>query len=254
TAADMRTHVNMVQEVMQAVMKPDIHYGIIPGTKKPTLYKAGAEVLCVAFRIADNYSIEDLSADGNARFRVRCMGVHQVTGLTLGEGMGECSTHEEKYKWRAAICQEEFDSVPENMRRIKFAKWNNKVEKKQQVRTEPADAANTALKMACKRAKIAMTLNVLAASDIFTQDIEDLPPELQEREDARQAEAGDVRKEPESWPQDKFDAALLKHAPTVASGAKTARAIAEALNARGIRTARGGAWHDSTVRNLLARV
>ena len=108
------------------------------------------------------------------------------------------------------------------MRRIKFAKWNNKVEKRQQVRTEPADAANTALKMACKRAKIAMTLNVLAASDIFTQDIEDLPPELQEREDARQAEAGDVRKEPEPWPQDKFDAALLKHAPTVASGAKTA--------------------------------
>jgi hypothetical protein len=28
----------------------------------------------------------------------------------------------------------------------------------------------------------------------------------------------------------------------------------KALNNRGIRTARGGAWHDSTVRNLLARV
>ncbi len=38
-----------------------------------------------------------------------------------------------------------------------------------------------------------------------------------------------------------------------ASGAKTIRAIAEALNTRGIRTARGGAWYDSTVRNLLAR-
>jgi len=38
-----------------------------------------------------------------------------------------------------------------------------------------------------------------------------------------------------------------------ASGAKTARAIAEALNARGIRTVRGGAWYDSTVRNLMAR-
>ena len=35
--------------------------------------------------------------------------------------------------------------------------------------------------------------------------------------------------------------------------ATTHRAIAAALNARGIRTARGGAWHDSTVRNLLAR-
>jgi DNA invertase Pin-like site-specific DNA recombinase len=38
-----------------------------------------------------------------------------------------------------------------------------------------------------------------------------------------------------------------------AAGAVTTRAIAAALNARGIRTARGGAWHDSTVRNLLAR-
>jgi DNA invertase Pin-like site-specific DNA recombinase len=38
-----------------------------------------------------------------------------------------------------------------------------------------------------------------------------------------------------------------------ASGTTTVRAIAEALNARGIRTARGGEWHHSTVRNLLAR-
>jgi DNA invertase Pin-like site-specific DNA recombinase len=38
-----------------------------------------------------------------------------------------------------------------------------------------------------------------------------------------------------------------------AVGATTFRAIAAALNDRGVRTARGGAWHDSTVRNLLAR-
>lgn len=38
-----------------------------------------------------------------------------------------------------------------------------------------------------------------------------------------------------------------------AAGSTTPRAIAAALNARGIRTARGGAWYDSTVRNLLAR-
>jgi DNA invertase Pin-like site-specific DNA recombinase len=37
------------------------------------------------------------------------------------------------------------------------------------------------------------------------------------------------------------------------TGATTLRAIAAALNARGVRTARGGQWHDSTVRNLLAR-
>ena len=38
-----------------------------------------------------------------------------------------------------------------------------------------------------------------------------------------------------------------------AGGATTLRAIAEALNARGIRTARGGQWHAMTVQNLLAR-
>jgi len=38
-----------------------------------------------------------------------------------------------------------------------------------------------------------------------------------------------------------------------ATGLTTSRAIAGALNERGIRTARGGAWYGSTVRNLLAR-
>jgi hypothetical protein len=35
------------------------------------------------------------------------------------------------------------------------------------------------------------------------------------------------------------------------AGATTFRAIAKALNDRGVRT--GRTWHDSTVRNLLAR-
>jgi DNA invertase Pin-like site-specific DNA recombinase len=38
-----------------------------------------------------------------------------------------------------------------------------------------------------------------------------------------------------------------------AAGITSTRDIAAALNARGIRTARGGEWHHSTVRNLLAR-
>ena len=38
-----------------------------------------------------------------------------------------------------------------------------------------------------------------------------------------------------------------------ASGITGPRAIATALNARGVRTARGGEWHHSTVRNLLSR-
>jgi DNA invertase Pin-like site-specific DNA recombinase len=38
-----------------------------------------------------------------------------------------------------------------------------------------------------------------------------------------------------------------------AMGVTDLRGVATALNERGVRTARGGAWHNSTVRNLLAR-
>ncbi len=38
-----------------------------------------------------------------------------------------------------------------------------------------------------------------------------------------------------------------------ASGATTLRAGAAALNARGIRTARGGEWYATSVNNVLAR-
>jgi DNA invertase Pin-like site-specific DNA recombinase len=38
-----------------------------------------------------------------------------------------------------------------------------------------------------------------------------------------------------------------------ASGITTIRALADELNARGVRTARGGAWHPATVHGLLTR-
>ncbi len=39
SAIEIRQRVNLVQEVMQGIMKKDTHYGTIPGTPKPTLYK-----------------------------------------------------------------------------------------------------------------------------------------------------------------------------------------------------------------------
>lgn len=179
--ADIISHVAMVQEVMRAVMKPEVHYGVIPGTDKPTLYKQGAEVLCMAFRVADSYLVEDLSTADVVRYRVTCTGVHQVTGLVLGTGMGEASSGEEKYKWRKAY-EPEFNETPANMRRKKngFNKAKKETYSTFQVRTEPADLANTILKMANKRAKIAMTINVTACGDMFGQDLEDMDEALRD--------------------------------------------------------------------------
>ncbi len=231
TAADMRAQVNLVQEVMKAVMKKEMHYGVIPGTQKPTLYKAGAEVLCATFRIADKYDISDLTVDGMARFRVRCIGTHQGTGIVLGEGMGECSSHEEKYKWRGALCDEEFEATPENLRRVKFKKYQGKVSKTAQIRTESADQANTILKMACKRAKIAMTLNVTAASDIFTQDIEDLPAELRHDEDETQEQQPTG---PQPYPAEAFTKNLPTWTKLIQDGKKTGEQIITTVSSKAV--------------------
>lgn len=182
TASDMREQVNLVQEVMKAVMKPDVHYGIIPGCKQPSLYKAGSEVLLATFRIAVSVHVEDLSTDDCIRYRVRTVGTHAPSGIVVGEGIGECSSNEAKYKWRRCYIQKEFDTTPESRRRIKYIEWNGKVYENMEVRTDPSDVANTILKMAKKRAQIDMTLTATAASDCFSQDLEDLPEELRERD------------------------------------------------------------------------
>lgn len=175
SAADVKAQVNRVQEVMRAVMIRDTHYGTVPGTDKPSLYKAGAEVLLSTFRIAVDPEVIDLSTDDEIRYRVRAVGRHILSHNVVGAGVGEASTSEDKYRWRAAVSQAEFDATPENRRRLKYQRGGGTVA---QVRTSPADLANTVLKMAKKRAQIDLCLTALAASDIFTQDVEDMPDEL----------------------------------------------------------------------------
>lgn len=179
TAVEIRAQVNLIQEVMRAVMKENTHYGVIPGCQKPSLWKPGAEVLFATFRVAVDPVAEDLSTPDEARFRVvaRATSNH---GLQLGSAMGEASSSEEKYKWREVVCDEEWDATAEDQRRHKWKRGKQGAWSIRQVRTQIADCRNTILKMAAKRATVALALQVTAASDIFTQDIEDVPEEVRE--------------------------------------------------------------------------
>jgi hypothetical protein len=250
--ADIISHVATVQEVMRAVMKPDVHYGKIPGTDKPTLYKAGAEVLCMVFRIAASYQVEDLSTADAVRYRVTCTGTHQITGAVLGAGMGEASSGEEKYKWRKAASPQEYDETPTNMRRTKHIKpRNGNGFAIQQVRTEPADLANTILKMANKRANMAMVLNVTAASDCFAQDLEDMDEALRDHLSRHGDDApppADAPKGPPVWPADKFADQVPRWSKAVAEGIKTVDDILTWARAKGVLTAE----QEKTIRAFKA--
>ena len=183
TAPQVKAQVQRIQEIMAAVMKEGHHYGVIPGTPKPTLYKPGSEKLLSTFHIGvdpSGDSVTDLSTADEVRYRVAVRGFSQATGALLGVGIGECSSNEEKYKWRKPVCDQEFEETPEDRKRIAWKKGEKGPYQQKQIRTNPADVANTILKMAKKRAQIDMTLTVTAASDIFDQDLEDLPDGLRE--------------------------------------------------------------------------
>jgi hypothetical protein len=178
SAAQVKAQADLIMEVMLGVMKKDMHYGTIPGCgPKPTLLKPGAEKLMATFKLAADPQIEEIPTDDGITFRIVCRLTYIPTGLFVGSGVGECSTKEEKYNWQKAACDEEFNATPEDRRRLKWKAGygNKKAYSIKQVRTNPADQANTVLKMAKKRALVDGTLTALAASDCFTQDIEDMP-------------------------------------------------------------------------------
>lgn len=180
TADQVKAQADLIHEVMCKVMKKKHHYGIIPGCgDKPTLLKPGAEKLMSTFKLAADPQVMEVPTEDGITFRIICRLTHIPTGLFVGSGVGECSTKEEKYNWRAAVCNEEYEATPEDRRREKWkAGYQGKPATSiKQVRTNPADLANTVLKMGKKRALVDGTLTALAASDCFTQDIEDMSKE-----------------------------------------------------------------------------
>jgi|LSQX01.2.fsa_nt_gb hypothetical protein len=182
TVAGVKARVQLVQSVMRGVMKEGTHYGVIPGTKEKSLRKPGAEILGLTFQFAPRYAIEDLSELPEVvRYRIQCDLYHQEAGTFIGSGHGEASSDEDKYRWRKAVCEEEFEATPEDRRRVKWAKGQGgSTYSVRQVRMEPADIANTVLKMAEKRSFVDAIRTATACSDMFAQDLEDLPSEVRE--------------------------------------------------------------------------
>jgi hypothetical protein len=199
TASDVKAQVTLVQQVMRAVMQEGFHYGVIPGTEKPTLLKPGAEKLTMTFRLAPELTVDmtDLG-DGHREYRVKVALRHIVTGQMWGEGVGSCSTMESRYRYRnaALTCPHCGQSAIIKGRAeygggwlcfgkkggcgAKFSDNDSDITNQATGRVENPDISdtwNTALKMAKKRALVDATLTATAASDCFNQDLEDFMPE-----------------------------------------------------------------------------
>lgn len=161
------SHYGTLVDFCQRILQKDVDFGVIPGTRKPTLLKPGAEKLCQLFSLRPKLelisSVQDWTGQQHGldfplfsfHYRVslyRC-------GELLAEGEGVCSSAE--YKYRKQGQQGIYNSV------------------------------NTICKMAQKRALVAAVLVACGASEFFTQDMEDFeasltnnPRDDQQRKDA----------------------------------------------------------------------
>ncbi len=188
-----------VQQLMKSALTEDEHYGVIPGTNtgkskpKPTLLQPGAQKLCFMFRLVPRFHVKRIDLPGDHREYTVCCELEN-SGVHVGEGVGLCSTMESKYRWRKAerlcpkcsgdfikrsktgdkgwYCFAKIGGCGEN-----FAAGDHRIVGQEVGRKENPDIAdtyNTVLKMAKKRAFVDATLTATAASDSFTQDVEDM--------------------------------------------------------------------------------
>lgn len=192
SVADVKRQVNEMATLLKDVMQKGTHFDQIPGAgPKPVLLKGGAEKLSLMFRLAPRYKVSKTDFEGGHReYMVECELYHIATNQYWGGGVGSCSTMEKKYKYRRSEGENTGKPVPKEYwkdRDASFIGGKGFQTKKDQAgrwmiftrgenteNPDIADTYNTVLKMAKKRAHVDAILTATSASDIFTQDAEDM--------------------------------------------------------------------------------
>lgn len=186
---EVKKRVEMIEELYRDVLKEDVHYGIIPGCKKPSLWKPGAEMIVTMFQLAPKSTTVKEWLD-NGHMNVDAItDLYTPDGIFVARGEGSCSTLETKYRYRHAdgedlgpVPQEYWQSGTDSSSRDAsllhggYAKKTDQgwriLKRGDRVENDNiADTYNTVKKMGVKRSLVASTLN-LGASAVFTQDTE----------------------------------------------------------------------------------
>ncbi len=204
-----KLELNRMREIQRAVMVEEVDYGVIPGTDKPTLFQPGAQVLNRMAAFRPSYTPERHVGNGSTSpilgYSVECELWNQ-NGEVVGEGFGSANSWEKKHRYRyadkecpecgaKAIYRSKDSGTAYFCWRkkggcgVEFApgKESEAIDAQPMMTENPDqyDLDNTLLKMACKRAYVAATVQAHACSGQFAQD---LPPE-----DQAPAEAGDQK-------------------------------------------------------------
>ncbi len=197
TVEQLVAQMDKLRDVMRRAMKEGEDFGSIPGTgggKKPLL-QPGAEKLAMMFRFAPSYTIVQTDLPNFHReFSVTCRLTHIPTGNFCGEATASCSSLEPKYRYRGGslACPECGKSAIIKGKQEYGGGWvcfkkkggcgakypDDQFSSAMLDKVENPDIAgefNTIVQMAQKRAFLRAIRQATAASELFTQDIEEQP-------------------------------------------------------------------------------
>lgn len=167
------------RSLISKALQPKRDYGLIPGTQKETLFKAGAERIVLAFGCYARFIVREKEVDHNAEVRFskkqRVYNNAHAGDRSYTEKMVDGISHGiYRYVIECEIVFRETDSVVGA-----FIGSCSSLESKYIDR--PRDTENTIIKMAEKRALVGAALTTFGLSDQFTQDTEDMPDEIRDR-------------------------------------------------------------------------
>jgi hypothetical protein len=176
--------IKQFQSLVQTLTTKDVDYGVIPGTKKPTLLKPGAEKIAKLMGLCDQYEIlkeEENYKEKFFAYTFKCKLVSISSGALISEGVGSCNSWESKYKYRWVYSSQlppEYKDI--ETRKDLVTRWRGKIPQYRLENEDIYSQVNTILKMAKKRSLIDAVLSAGRLSEVFTQDLEDVPVETEE--------------------------------------------------------------------------
>ena len=165
------------QAMVKRLLTPNVDYGVIPGTKKPTLLKPGAEKIIKLMQLSDSYQILSKEEDYQKpffAFTVKCQLKSYSSGKLMSEGMGQCNSNESKYRYRWVFDNQLPAGFDRETAHIKTVGRGQVYVMYRIDNDDICSQVNTILKMAEKRAKVDAALSAGRLSELFTQDIEDM--------------------------------------------------------------------------------
>lgn len=180
-------------------LKRDLDYGVIPGTKKPSLLKPGAHKIFAFYDVFPDPDVEpDFIELGEGHLEVRCKTrlISRITDKVVGGGRGSCTTMESRFRFRKAarVCpecgkeaiikgKEDFGGGWLCWKKhktvagcgAKFEDGDPAIEDQAEGQVDNEniwDQRNSVLKQGEKRSDVDAALRLGCVSELFTQDME----------------------------------------------------------------------------------